>query len=219
MLGSHGLFTWGDTAYESYMNTLEVVETCAAYIDEASRKKKNFGGEKIQSLSRPERLKQAASLVPVLRGLCSSHTRMIGHFTDDDRVLEFTNSNDLDRLAPMGTSCPDHFLRTKISPLVLALTPDENLENPKAIKEKLLSQFEAYRKMYADYYEKCKHSNSPAMRDPNPVVILYPGIGMFTFAKDKQTARVAAEFYINAINVMRGAKQFATLHCRAEAFV
>jgi rhamnulose-1-phosphate aldolase/alcohol dehydrogenase len=220
MLGSHGLFTWGDTAYESYMNTLEVIEACAAYIDEASRKKKNFGGEKIQSLSKPERLKQAASLAPVLRGLCSSHTRMIGHFTDDDRVLEFINSNDLDRLAPMGTSCPDHFLRTKISPLVLALTPAENLENPKAVKEKLLPQFEAYRKMYADYYEKCKHNNSPAMRDANPVVILYPGIGMFTFAKDKQTARVAAEFYINAINVMRGAEAISayTSLPRQEAF-
>ena len=145
---------------------------------------------------------------------------MIGHFTDDDRVLQYINSNDLGRLAPMGTSCPDHFLRTKISPLVLKLTPQEDLNNTAAVKEKLSPQFDEYRKMYADYYNKCKHANSPAMRDPNPVVILYPGVGMFTFAKDKQTARVAAEFYINAINVMRGAEAVSeyTSLPRQEAF-
>ncbi len=120
----------------------------------------------------------------------------------------------------MGTSCPDHFLRTKISPLVLDLTPDEDLSDIAAIKEKLAPQFEAYRKMYADYYNNCKHPNSPACRDANPVVILYPGVGMFTFAKDKQTARVAAEFYINAINVMRGAEAISeyTSLPRQEAF-
>ena len=105
----------------------------------------------------------------------------------------------------MGTSCPDHFLRTKICPMVLTLTPDEDLSDIKAIKDKLAPEFEAYRTMYPEYYEECKHPNSPTMRDQNPVVILYPGIGMFTFAKDKQTARIAAEFYINAINVMKGA--------------
>ena len=141
---------------------------------------------------------------------------MIGHFTDDDRVLEFINSNDLARLAPMGTSCPDHFLRTKISPLVLDLTTNQDLEDVPALKEKLAPQFESYRKMYADYYDRCKHANSPAMRDANPVVILYPGVGMFTFSKDKQTARVAAEFYINAINVMKGAEAFLPIpHCHA----
>ena len=145
---------------------------------------------------------------------------MIGHFTDDERVLEFINSNDLERLAPMGTSCPDHFLRTKISPLVLDLSTDEDVNNVPAVKEKLSTQFEAYRKMYADYYNSCKHANSPAMRDPNPVVILYPGVGMFSFAKDKQTARVAAEFYINAINVMKGAEAISeyTSLPRQEAF-
>jgi rhamnulose-1-phosphate aldolase/alcohol dehydrogenase len=145
---------------------------------------------------------------------------MVGHFTDDSRVLEFTNSNDLDRLAPMGTSCPDHFLRTKISPLVLELKAEDDLSNTNAIKEKLAPAFEAYRKMYAAYYESCKHPNSPAMRDANPVVILYPGVGMFTFAKDKQTARVAAEFYINAINVMKGAEAISeyTSLPRQEAF-
>src|SRR6478609_46760 len=220
MLGSHGLFTWGDTAYESYLNTLEVIEACAAYIEEALKNKKVFGGEKIQSLPASERLQQASTLAPILRGLCSSNQRMIGHFTDDERVLQFTNSKDLDRLAPMGTSCPDHFLRTKISPLVLEISANADVTNAASIKEKILPQFEAYRKMYADYYNKCKHPNSPAMRDPNPVVILYPGIGMFTFAKDKQTARVAAEFYINAINVMKGAEAVSSYTSlpRQEAF-
>lgn len=221
MLGSHGLFTWGDTAYESYINTLEVIETCAEYLEQNyGKKRKVFGGQILKSLAKEDRLKQAATLAPTLRGLCSSKNRMIGHFTDDDRVLEFTNSADLAKLAPMGTSCPDHFLRTKISPLVLSLTPDENLSNSKAIKEKLIPAFEAYRKMYADYYNACKHPNSPAIRDANPVVILYPGVGMFTFAKDKQTARVAAEFYINAINVMKGAEAISeyTSLLRQEAF-
>ena len=135
---------------------------------------------------------------------------MIGHFTDDERVLEFIDSNDLEKLASMGTSCPDHFLRTKIRPMVLSLSPGEDLSNVGAVKEKLSSAFTDYRKMYAEYYEKCKHPDSPAMRDANPVVILYPGVGMFTFAKNKQTARVAAEFYINAINVMKGAEAIST---------
>jgi rhamnulose-1-phosphate aldolase/alcohol dehydrogenase len=221
MLGSHGLFTWGDTAYESYINTLEVIERCAQYLeDNYGKKGEIFGGQKIQSLPKAERLAKAASLAPVLRGFCSSQTKMIGHFTDDDRVLQYINSNDLEKLAPLGTSCPDHFLRTKISPLVVNLTPKEDLNDVKAVKEKLQPQFEAYRKMYADYYNTCKHPNSPAIRDANPVVILYPGVGMFTFAKDKQTARVAAEFYINAINVMRGAEAVSeyTSLPRQEAF-
>jgi rhamnulose-1-phosphate aldolase/alcohol dehydrogenase len=221
MLGSHGLFTWGDTAYESYINTLEVIEQCAEYL-EANYGKKGpvFGGTKIKSPDEAARKAQAIALAPILRGFCSEKMRMIGHFTDDARVLEFINSNDLDRLAPMGTSCPDHFLRTKISPLVLELGPEEDLNDTKAIKEKLAPAFEGYRKMYAAYYESCKHPDSPAMRDANPVVILYPGIGMFTFAKDKQTARVAAEFYINAINVMKGAEAVSeyTSLPRQEAF-
>jgi rhamnulose-1-phosphate aldolase/alcohol dehydrogenase len=229
MLGSHGLFTWGDTAYESYINTLEVIERCAEYLQDSYGKKGDiFGGQKLQSLAKEERLKQAAALAPTLRGFCSnadinspSEVRgMIGHFTDDDRVLEFINSKDLDRLAPLGTSCPDHFLRTKINPLVLQLKPAEDLNHIKSIKEKLVTAFDGYRKMYTDYYNACKHANSPAIRDANPVVILYPGIGMFTFAKDKQTARVAAEFYINAINVMKGAEAISeyTSLPRQEAF-
>jgi rhamnulose-1-phosphate aldolase/alcohol dehydrogenase len=221
MLGSHGLFTWGNTAYESYVNTLEVIERCAQYLeDHYGKKPPVFGGQKLQSLAKEDRLAKATTLAPLLRGFCSSQTKMIGHFTDDERVLEFINSNDLSKLAPMGTSCPDHFLRTKISPLVLNLTTGEDVTNAAAIKEKLAPQFEEYRKMYAAYYEQCKHPDSPAMRDPNPVVILYPGVGMFTFAKDKQTARVAAEFYINAINVMKGAEAVSeyTSLPRQEAF-
>lgn len=221
MLGSHGLFTWGNTAYESYINTLEVIEKCADYLEKNYGKKGPvFGGQKVQSLAEIDRKKQAVALAPILRGFCSSHTRMIGHFTDDVRVMEYINSNDLARLAPMGTSCPDHFLRTKISPLVLELEPGEDLSDIAAIKARLTPAFDAYREMYEDYYNTCKHPNSPAIRDANPVVILYPGIGMFTFAKDKQTARVAAEFYINAINVMKGAEAVSeyTSLPRQEAF-
>lgn len=221
MLGSHGLFTWGATAYECYMNTLQVIEQCARYLEQNYGKKGPvFGGEKIQSLNQDSRKKQAVALAPILRGFCSSNNRMIGHFTDDERVLEFINSNDLQKLAPMGTSCPDHFLRIKMSPLVLSLDSSEDLTDIDEIKEKLKSAFAAYRKMYHDYYNSCKHSNSPKVRDPNPVVILYPGVGMFTFAKDKQTARVAAEFYTNAINVMKGAEAISeyTALPRQEAF-
>ncbi|QDK83640.1 bifunctional aldolase/short-chain dehydrogenase [Spirosoma sp. KCTC 42546] len=221
MLGSHGLFTWGDTAYESYVNTLDVIETCAQFLEDSYTKNgPQFGGSVRESLPKEDRQTQAAQLAPILRGLCSSQNRMIGHFTDDDRVLEFINSADLDRLAPMGTSCPDHFLRTKISPLVLELAPDQDVTDGTAIREKLTPAFEAYRDMYQAYYDTCKHPNSPAIRDKNPVVILWPGVGMFTFAKDKQTARVAAEFYINAINVMKGAEAISgyTSLPRQEAF-
>ncbi|MFA7473551.1 MAG: bifunctional aldolase/short-chain dehydrogenase [Spirosomataceae bacterium] len=221
MLGSHGLFTWGDTAYESYLNTLEVIEKCAAYLEENYGKKRPvFGGQKVQSLEPAQRKEQAAAIAPILRVFCSSYVQMVGHFTDDERVLEYINSNDLERLAPMGTSCPDHFLRTKISPLVLDLAPDADLSDTEAIKAKVEPAIVAYRAMYSEYYEACKHPNSPAMRDPNPVVILYPGVGMFTFAKNKQTARVAAEFYTNAINVMKGSEAVSeyTSLPRQEAF-
>ena len=211
MLGSHGLFTWGDTAHACYVNSLEVIEYCAAYIED--KIKSNgivFGGAKVEAVEKTKRLQQAAYLSPILRGLCSSQNKMVGHYTDGDRVLEFINSNDLQKLAPMGTSCPDHFLRTKISPLVLDLPQGIDLSDTDNIKEMLSPQFESYRNMYASYYESCKHENSPAIRDPNPVVILYPGVGMFTYAKDKATARIAAEFYANAINVMRGAEAISS---------
>ncbi|WNH10675.1 bifunctional aldolase/short-chain dehydrogenase [Thalassobellus suaedae] len=221
VLGSHGLFTWGDTSYECYMNSLEVIETASEYIENKIKEKGSvFGGQKIQSLVKEERLEKAAQLMPLLRGLCSSEKSMIGHFSDSDVVLEYINSNDLERLAPMGTSCPDHFLRTKIQPLVLTLGTNEDISNTDAILKKLEPAFEQYRQEYADYYNTCKKDNSPAMRDPNPVIIIYPGVGMFSFAKNKQTTRVASEFYINAINVMRGAEAITSYTSlpRQEAF-
>ena len=221
VLGSHGVFTWGETSYESYINSLEVIEAASQYIeDQIAKNGSVFGGQKINSLSSDQRKDKAAQLAPLLRGLCSSENAMIGHFTDDEKVLEYINSNDLEGLAPMGTSCPDHFLRTKIKPLILNLAPDEDLSDDQKILDKISNSFEQYRKDYQDYYNACKHPNSPAIRDANPVVILYPGVGMFTFAKNKQTARVASEFYINAINVMRGAEaisQYTSLP-RQEAF-
>ncbi len=249
VLGGHGLFTWGDTSKDCYLNSLEIIEQASVFIENRLGKKKPvFGGAKTQSLDSEARRKQAAALAPILRGLCSGQGFLspkgleslekkgktgtgleipsgfpipkIGHFTDDERVLQFINSNDLDRLAPLGTSCPDHFLRTKIQPLVLQLSPTAQTSEISKISEVIAPQFEQYRAEYAAYYDTCKHPNSPAMRDPNPVVILYPGVGMFTFAKDKQTARVAAEFYINAINVMRGAEAISeyTALPRQEAF-
>jgi len=221
VLGSHGLFTWGDTSYESYINSLEVIEMASEFI--AKKIEENgqvFGGQKVESLPADERKNKAAQIMPLLRGLASSENRMVGHFTDSEVVLEYINSNDLERLAPMGTSCPDHFLRTKIQPLVLTLDKNEDLSDSKAILEKLNPLFEQYRQEYKDYYETCKHPNSPAMRDPNPVIIIYPGVGMFSFSKDKQTTRVANEFYVNAINVMRGAEAISeyTSLPRQEAF-
>ena len=221
VLGSHGLFTWGDTSYECYLNSLEVIEMASEFIENKIAKNGSvFGGQKIESLEADQRKDKAAKLMPLLRGLCSSENQMIGHFTDTDVVLEYINSNDLERLAPMGTSCPDHFLRTKIQPLVLTLDTAEDLSDSSKVLEKLTPAFEEYRKGYASYYENCKHDNSPGMRDPNPVIIIYPGVGMFSFAKNKQTTRVASEFYINAINVMRGAEAITayTSLPRQEAF-
>ena len=221
VLGSHGLFTWGDTSYECYMNSLEVIEMASEYIEQKLKEQGEvFGGQKVESLPQEERLEKAAQLMPLLRGLCSSENRMIGHFSDTDVVMQYINSNDLERLAPMGTSCPDHFLRTKIQPLVLTLDKNEDLSDADAVKAKLEPAFEAYRQEYADYYNTCKKDNSPAIRDANPVIIIYPGVGMFSFAKNKQTTRVASEFYINAINVMRGAEAITeyTSLPRQEAF-
>lgn len=221
VLGSHGLFTWGDTSYECYINSLEVIEMASNYIEEKLKEKGIvFGGQRIKSLPQAARLDKAAQLMPLLRGLCSSEYRMIGHFTDDPVVMEYINSHDLERLAPMGTSCPDHFLRTKIQPLVLTLEKNEDLSDSDAILKKLEPAFEGYRAEYIDYYNKCKKENSPAVRDANPVIIIYPGVGMFSFAKNKQTARVASEFYINAINVMRGAEAITSYTSlpRQEAF-
>ncbi len=223
VLGGHGLFTWGDTSHDCYINSLEVIETASQYI--LSHIEKNpvvFGGTDphVRLPDETARRKLASAIAPVIRGLCSGETRMVGHFTDDERVLELINSKDLRKLAKLGTSCPDHFLRTKIQPLVLDLASDVDPHDYEKVKAHLKPQFEAYHKAYKAYYESCRHSDSPAMRDPSPVVILYPGVGMFTFAKNKKTARVASEFYINAINVMRGAgaiSEYVALS-RQEAF-
>jgi rhamnulose-1-phosphate aldolase/alcohol dehydrogenase len=210
ILGGHGLFTWGNTSYECYMNTLETIEKAAKYLEANYGKKRPvFGGQKITTLPKEKRVLQVTQLAPILRGLVSTQQHMIGHFTDDERVLTFINSNDLHILGPKGTSCPDHFLRTKIRPLILDIDPAANIKDQKTIST-IHEQIITYRKDYALYYDRCKHSNSPALRDSNPVVIIYPGVGMFTFAKDKFTARVASEFYINAINVMRGAEAIST---------
>lgn len=221
VLGSHGLFTWGETSYESYINSLEVIEMASAYIEnKISENGSVFGGQKIDSLASDQRKKKAAQLMPILRGLCSSEKAMIGHFNDSDTVLEFINSNDLERLAPMGTSCPDHFLRTKIQPLVLSLDANQDLSDASQVLETLAPAFKQYKKEYADYYNTCKKANSPSIRDASPVIILYPGVGLFSFAKNKQTARVASEFYVNAINVMRGAEAITSYTSlpRQEAF-
>lgn len=208
MLGSHGLFTWGKTSYESYVNTLDVIEKCAEFIE--SKTKVIFGGanDKLPNINDKDRTSIATNIAPILRGFCSSERKMIGHFADHESILEFINSNDLKRLAAMGTSCPDHFLRTKIAPLVLDISKLVNVENnlEDNFNEYLTKSFEEYRAGYKAYYQKCKHTNSPAMRDPNPVVILVPKVGMFSFAKDKTMARLASEYYLNAINVMRGAE-------------
>ena len=221
VLGSHGLFTWGETSYECYVNSLEVIEMASEYITKKIEKKGSvFGGQKIESLPKQKRLDKAAELMPVLRGLCSSENRMIGHFSDSDVVMDYINSNDLERLAPMGTSCPDHFLRTKIQPLVLPLDRDDDISDIDTVLAKIQPAFDAFSEDYAAYYHSCKKDNSPALRDANPVIIIYPGVGMFSFAKNKQTTRVASEFYINAINVMRGAEAITeyTSLPRQEAF-
>lgn len=204
ILGGHGLFTWGKTPKSCYETTLNVIEQASRYIEDAVAKRgKVFGGAHFTELPLDERGQIAATIMPLIRGKISQFEQKIGHFDDSPRVLEFVNAVDAEKLARQGTSCPDHFLRTKIRPLYLHWNP--KTDDLKALEKQLDEELPKYRDYYKSYYERCKHANSPAMRDPNPVVFLIPGVGMLTFAKDKQTARVSAEFYINAINVMRGA--------------
>lgn len=223
VLGGHGLFTWGDTSYDCYINSLEVIETASQYILSYIEKTKVvFGGTdlRLKRLDKKARRKQASAIAPLIRGLCSGEVMMVGHYTDTATALEFISSNDLQKLAKLGTSCPDHFLRTKIQPLVLDFASDADIGDYKKVKSKLAPQFEAYQMAYKKYYVSCRHHDSPPMRNPSPVVILYPGVGMFTFAKNKKTARLASEFYINAINVMRGAEAISEYIAmsRQEAF-
>ena len=202
VLGGHGLFTWGETSKSCYEQTLQVISRAAAWLD-GHEKRPAFGGPRVQSLEPVRRREIAARLMPLIRGKISKSEPKIGHFTDAPEVLQFVNSNALAKLAPLGTSCPDHFLRTKIRPLVLDFDP--TADNLDAVAASLDQTLEAYRQDYALYYNRCRHANSPAMRDPNAVIYLVPGVGMLSFARDKATARIASEFYVNAINVMRGA--------------
>jgi rhamnulose-1-phosphate aldolase/alcohol dehydrogenase len=202
VLESHGLFTWDDDAKACYELTLEIINTAIAYFEKETSGKDAFGGAVHTSLEAAERRAVAAKLMPAIRGFVSGNQHMVGNFEDSDAVLEFVNSKDMQALAALGTSCPDHFLRTKIRPLVVAFDPAKG--NIDEVLEGLSAQVAAYREDYAAYYARCKHDDSPAIRDPNAVVYLVPGVGMITFAKDKATARISGEFYVNAINVMRG---------------
>ena len=203
ILGSHGLFTWDDDAKVCYETTLEVINTATAWLENKTADVPAFGGQKHTALSADERRRVAAALMPAIRGMISEDSHKVGHFDDQDAVLQFVGSNDMKPLAALGTSCPDHFLRTKIRPLVVDFDPAKpDIDGTLA---GLAGMVADYRADYTAYYERCKHDNSPAMRDPNAIVYLVPGVGMITFAKDKATARVSGEFYVNAINVMRGA--------------
>lgn len=207
MLEGHGIFTWGDTGKDCYLNTLAIIQQAADWL-EANKQGENFGGVKISTDFGGEKRGDIASKLMVqIRGKITGDQRKVGHFNDSAEVLEFVNSKDLQPLAALGTSCPDHFLRTKICPLVVNFDPQAseiNTELENTIKQ-LDEQLENYRQGYQAYYERCKRDNSPAIRDQNAIVYLIPGVGMITFAKDKATARIAGEFYVNAINVMREA--------------
>jgi rhamnulose-1-phosphate aldolase/alcohol dehydrogenase len=203
VLESHGLFTWGDTPKECYETTIAIINQAIEWFENQTEGKIIFGGEAVQSLPAEERRAIAARLMPKIRGFISEDSHKLGHFDDSAAVLEFVNSKNLRPLAALGTSCPDHFLRTKIRPLVIDFDPAK--PDVDAVIAGLGDQIAAYRVDYQAYYDRCKHDNSPAVRDPNAVVYLIPGVGMLTFAKDKATARISGEFYVNAINVMRGA--------------
>jgi rhamnulose-1-phosphate aldolase/alcohol dehydrogenase len=208
VLGGHGITAWGDTSDEAERNSLWIIETAADYI--AKNGRENPFGEKLEGyapLSPAERRARAAALAPVLRGIASTDRAQVGHFTDADVVLDFLGTAEHPRLAALGTSCPDHFLRTKVKPLVLDLPPTASVEES---IERLTSLHEQYRADYAAYYDAYATEDSPAMRGADPAIVLIPGVGMFSYGANKQTARVAGEFYINAINVMRGAEAIST---------
>ncbi|WP_299923745.1 bifunctional rhamnulose-1-phosphate aldolase/short-chain dehydrogenase [uncultured Pelagimonas sp.] len=203
VLESHGLFTWDDDAKTCYELTLDIINKAIAYFEDKTADVPAFGGPIHTSLAADARRTLAAKLMPAIRGFVSGQQHMVGNFVDTDAVLEFVNAKDMRDLAALGTSCPDHFLRTKICPLVVDFDPAKG--NIDDVLAGLETQVAEYRKGYEAYYERCKHPDSPALRDPNAVVYLIPGVGMITFAKDRATARISGEFYVNAINVMRGA--------------
>jgi rhamnulose-1-phosphate aldolase/alcohol dehydrogenase len=197
VLAGHGVFTWGDSSKDCYDQTLRIIRKADAWLKQKLAGKTLFGGAARAPLAASERQRIAAELMPLIRGKISAKQPKVGHFNDSPEVLEFVCAKDLESLAALGTSCPDHFLRTKIRPLVLAFDGKNVADLDQAL--------EAYRADYTAYYERCKRANSPKLRDPNPIVFLVAGVGMITFAADKATARIAGEFYVNAINVMRGA--------------
>jgi len=208
ILGGHGITAWGDTSDEAEKNSLWIIETAQAYLD-AKGKKAPFGKavKKNAALPDAERRAKAAALAPTIRGIASHDKPTVGHFTDDPRVLDFLASANAPKLAALGTSCPDHFLRTKVKPLLLDLPANASVE---ASIARLKELHEAYRADYTAYYQTHADADSPAIRGADPAIVLVPGVGMFSFGATKQTARVAGEFYLNAINVMRGAEAIST---------
>src|SRR3954469_12028707 len=208
ILGGHGITAWGTTSEECHANSLEIIRTAEAFL--ASRGVAEPFGAVVpgfEALPEAERHARAAALAPVVRGLVSTDQRQVGHYTDSDVVLEFLAREKLAPLAALGTSCPDHFLRTKVRPLVVDLPATASIED---VVARLKDLHSAYREEYAAYYERHATPDSPAMRGADPAIVLVPGVGMFSFGKDQQTARVAGEFYVNAINVMRGAEAVST---------
>jgi rhamnulose-1-phosphate aldolase/alcohol dehydrogenase len=217
MMGQHGLINWANDDKECYFLTLDLIEKASAFIEQKYAAKGGdaaaFGGALHAALAPATRAKVFAKLLPWLRGQVSQKKRLIGTIQDDEKILRFVNSKDAPRLAELGTSCPDHFLRTKIKPLYIKLAAGELPADDAGIdtfvanlKIKLEAGLEQYRLDYANYYNRCKRANSPAMRDPNPTVILVPGLGMIAWGKDKSESRVTAEFYNCAVEVMRGAE-------------
>jgi len=204
LFGHHGMSSWNNDDKTCYETALEIIDCAAQYIEAHDKGEQTFGGQKYQSLDETTRKKLQIEIIPFLRGQVSVYRRFVGTVQDDGKMLRFVNSNDAPRLAELGTSCPDHFLRTKIKPLFVEWNPETgNIESLKtAISEGLIQ----YRKDYEAYYNRCKHADSPAMRDPNPTVVLIPGLGMIAWGKNKSESRVTAEFYNCAIEVMRGAE-------------
>jgi rhamnulose-1-phosphate aldolase/alcohol dehydrogenase len=208
MMGQHGFISWHDDEKVCYEQTLQLIEEAAAYIESKYVAKgghaKAFGGQKYQSLEVGRRHAVLASILPWLRGQISKERRFIGTVQEDEAILRFVNSKDAARLAGLGTSCPDHFLRTKIQPLYVDWNPQS--EDDATLRKKLTEALDRYRANYKAYYDSCKRPESPAMRDPNPTVVLIPGVGMIAWGKDKSESRVTAEFYNCAVEVMRGAE-------------